>query len=312
MDDDRVSTAEDDRVSTADDDRVSIARAAAELGGEIALASFRSDLAVETKTGVLDSVTAVDRRVQREITSFFEKHTPTIPVIGEENDAPSVVPDTGPAWIVDPIDGTNNYVAGNRVWAVSIAATIDGDPVAAVTALPALGETYLAGSSRTVRESEPAGSPRIDSSADDRTDDARVRDRTMDARDCDPPRREPVGVSDRTDPAAFTIAPVFGLADEHQTALLSTTDTIVTAFGDVRRAGSAHATLAGVASGELDAAVSTVDLHPWDTVGGVHLVRQAGGTVTDLQGDRWRHDSTGLVASNDAAHETLVTAFGDR
>jgi myo-inositol-1(or 4)-monophosphatase len=54
-----------------------------------------------------------------------------------------------------------------------------------------------------------------------------------------------------------------------------------------------------------------VRANPWDTVAGVHLVRQAGGTVTDLDGETWRHDSTGLVASNEAAHDAvLATARG--
>ncbi len=51
-------------------------------------------------------------------------------------------------------------------------------------------------------------------------------------------------------------------------------------------------------------------MSPWDTVGGAHMIRQAGGTVTDLDGERWRHDSDGLVASNGTAHEELLAAVG--
>jgi myo-inositol-1(or 4)-monophosphatase len=65
-----------------------------------------------------------------------------------------------------------------------------------------------------------------------------------------------------------------------------------------------------VADGSLDATITNIDANPWDTVGGVHLVRQAGGTVTDLHGEPWRHDSTGLVASNGEAgiHEEALAA----
>jgi myo-inositol-1(or 4)-monophosphatase len=63
-----------------------------------------------------------------------------------------------------------------------------------------------------------------------------------------------------------------------------------------------------VAAGSLEGTLTTVDANPWDTVAGVHMVRQAGGTVTDLDGEPWRHDSTGLVASNGEAHDELVAA----
>jgi myo-inositol-1(or 4)-monophosphatase len=63
-----------------------------------------------------------------------------------------------------------------------------------------------------------------------------------------------------------------------------------------------------VAAGSLEATITNVDPNPWDTVAGVHLVRQAGGRVTDLAGDRWRHDSRGLVASNGRAHDEVLAA----
>ena len=67
--------------------------------------------------------------------------------------------------------------------------------------------------------------------------------------------------------------------------------------------------LSSVAAGELDAAVSNMSLSPWDTVGGVHLVREAGGTVTDLHGERWTPGADGIIASNGNAHDDLVAAF---
>jgi myo-inositol-1(or 4)-monophosphatase len=81
---------------------------------------------------------------------------------------------------------------------------------------------------------------------------------------------------------------------------------LLTAFGDLRRLGCAQLVLAGVAAGRLHAAVSTVELNDWDTVAGVHLVRLAGGRVTDAAGDRWEPGATGLVASNGRAHEALL------
>jgi myo-inositol-1(or 4)-monophosphatase len=57
----------------------------------------------------------------------------------------------------------------------------------------------------------------------------------------------------------------------------------------------------------LDGAVTDAQVNPWDSVGGVGLVRAAGGVVTDLTGEPWTHNSTGLVASAGTAHEALLT-----
>jgi myo-inositol-1(or 4)-monophosphatase len=61
-----------------------------------------------------------------------------------------------------------------------------------------------------------------------------------------------------------------------------------------------------LAAGTVDGVVTNVYANPWDTVAGVHLVRLAGGTVTDVHGDPWRHDSEGLVASNGEIHDELL------
>jgi myo-inositol-1(or 4)-monophosphatase len=85
-------------------------------------------------------------------------------------------------------------------------------------------------------------------------------------------------------------------------------EAIVERFADLRRPGSAQAALAELAAGSVEGVVTNVDTNPWDTVAGVHLVRQAGGRVTDLEGNRWRHDSRGLVASNGHLHDEVLAA----
>ncbi|MDZ7730119.1 MAG: inositol monophosphatase family protein [Natrialbaceae archaeon] len=77
-------------------------------------------------------------------------------------------------------------------------------------------------------------------------------------------------------------------------------------FGDIRRFGSAQIELATVAAGGLEAAVTDVPAYPWDTVAGVAMVRAAGGTVTDLEGEPWKPDARGMVASNGAIHGDLL------
>ncbi|ESP87649.1 inositol monophosphatase family protein [Candidatus Halobonum tyrrellensis] len=254
-------------------DRLEACRTAAERGGRLALDSFRTDLTVETKADPMDAVTEVDRAVQREVIDYLDERYPDEPVVGEEEDALKEVPAEGPAWVVDPIDGTSNYVAGNRNWVTSVAFVRDGEGVVAVNAMPATGDTYAAGADGTTRDGDPATT------------------------------------SDRTDPASFLVHPIFGRSRTERRELVAAVETAMEEFGDARRVGAAQAALSGVACGELEAAVSTVTLNDWDTVAGVHLVRRAGGTVTDARGDRWTPGADGLLASNGEAHGRLVEAF---
>lgn len=253
--------------------RIETLERAAREGGDRALEPFRTELVVETKRSPMDAVTEVDRAVQRHVVDVIETAHPGEPIVAEEEGLREDVPPTGPAWIVDPIDGTNNYVAGNRLWGISVAAVHDGEPIAAVNRFPALSDTY-----RTT----PAGVTR---------------------------NGESVSVTDRTPLEEWTVAPVFGLDRDVRDSFEAVASHVVRTMGDLRRIGCAQGALSMVAAGELDAAVSTMRLQPWDCLAGVHLVRQAGGTVTDLDGSAWSHDTAGLVASNGRAHGTLLESL---
>jgi myo-inositol-1(or 4)-monophosphatase len=261
-----------DRDGDASARREAAARAA-DAGREAAMAAFRTDHGVELKAHGMDRVTAADRESQRRVLDVLEARYPGETVVAEEEDAPSDVPGTGPAWVVDPIDGTNNFAAGGRIWCVSVAAVVDGEPVAAVTDCPALGDRYVADGTATRNG-------------------------------------DPVTTSATDDPASATIAVVFGLDAADRPAYVRVNDAVLERFGDLRRLGAAQVVLAMVAAGELDGAVSSIRLSPWDCAGGAHLVRAAGGRVTDPHGDRWHHDSVGLVASNGDSdvHEALLWA----
>lgn len=253
------------------------AREAARTGAEIAMDGFRGEFTVESKESALDSVTEFDREVQRRVATLLRDEEADAVIVGEETlpeiETRTSVPEEGRAWVVDPIDGTNNFVGGNRNWGVAVAAVEDGEPVVAVNEFPALGDTYAVASGDPWRSGRPCS------------------------------------VSERTVPEEFTINPIFGLSPRHRRMLSAYVETVAEEFGDHRRFGCAQLALSAVAAGELEAAVSAVRLHPWDLVGGIHLVRQAGGTVTDVHGERWTPTSEGLVASNGEAHDQLVDAF---
>lgn len=260
------------------DERLAVARAAATAGGERALEDFRSDLPVETKAGPTDFVTEADRAAQRAVVSEIRETFPEDPIVGEEDETPSTVPDDGPAWVIDPIDGTANYVRGVHNWTTAVAAVVDGEPVAAVVVAPALGDVYAAGADGTTRNGEP------------------------------------IHVSTTTDPDAAAVCPTLWWSRDRRDEFAAIASAVVERFADCRRIGSAQYELALVADGALDATIANVYAHPWDTIAGAHLVRRAGGRVTDVEGDCWRHDARGIVASSGELHEEALAATraGDR
>lgn len=264
--------------------RAAVAERAARAGGAVAREYFRGELAVETKRNKNDLVTEADEDAQRQVLATIRAEFPddefvceeeSLELVGPEADDPGAdlvdaVPETGPCWVVDPIDGTANFVRRTRTWATSVAALVDGEPVGAATYLPAMGDLYAAGPESASRDGSD------------------------------------LAVSHRTDPETFATVPVGYWPRERGDEFAALCGAIVEDFGDVRRIGSFQTTLAYVADGGLEAAICTTDAHSWDTIAGAYLVERAGGTVTDLDGEPWTHDADGLVASNGTAHEDVV------
>ncbi|MFC7323418.1 inositol monophosphatase family protein [Halorubrum rutilum] len=253
------------------DERAAVAERAARAGGRVAHDRFRDDIAVETK-GEDDVVTAADRAAQRTVIESIRETFPEDAIVGEESDERKTVPEEGAAWVIDPIDGTHNYVREIRVWGTAVAAVVDGEPVAAATACPALGDVYTADGDGAFRNGEP------------------------------------IAVSDVADPRRAAVDPTLWWDHDARDEYANACEAIVRRFADMRRFGAAQVVLPTVAAGGLEGVVSNLRANPWDSVAGVFMIRQAGGQVTDLDGDRWRHDSTGLVASNGTLHDEVLAA----
>jgi myo-inositol-1(or 4)-monophosphatase len=252
--------------------RAAVARHAAAKGGDVAADLFRTGVAVETKTEKTDVVTEADRAAQRRVADTIAEEFPEERVVGEEGDALKAIPESGVAWVIDPIDGTNNYVRELPTWATAVACVVDGEPVAGANALPALGDIYTADDEATYRNGHE------------------------------------VQVADTADPERATVVPTIWWDHGHRDEYARACEAIVQRFADLRRPGCAQGALGMLAAGSVEGVITNVQTNPWDTVAGVHLVRQAGGTVTDLQGDRWYHDSRGLVASNGVLHDEVLAA----
>jgi myo-inositol-1(or 4)-monophosphatase len=247
----------------------------AQAGAAVAEDAFRTELTVERKDGKTDVVTATDRDAQQAVSDRIYEDYPDATVVGEEGDAAKTVPMEGLVWVVDPIDGTNNFVRGNQRWATSVTCLVDGETVAAVTILPAMGDSYVATAEGVFRNG-----------------------------------RE-VSVSDRSDPDVFQVVPTIWWDFDRRDEFARATTGIVQRFGDVRRLGCAQAVLAMLAAGIYEGTITNVDANPWDTIAGVAMVRWAGGTVTDLEGNEWTPESTGLVASNGQNHQEVLDAARD-
>lgn len=276
--------------------RAALVERAARAGGAVARDAFRGPLAVETKADKNDLVTDADRETQQQIVHTIATEFPDEPFVCEEDiEMPGAgkdsaggtagqrtgpmledVPNGGPCWVVDPIDGTANFARGNVLWASSVAAVVDGETVAAATYLPAVQDIYTVGPDSATRNGQR------------------------------------LSVSDRTDPETFAVALVAAWSPDLSERFGTLARTVNERFGDSRRYGTLQATLGFVASGELEAAVTTEETTPWDTISGVELVRSAGGVVTDLDGNRWTNDSDGLVASNGKAHDEILAAIEAR
>ncbi|MFB6146905.1 MAG: inositol monophosphatase [Halobacteriaceae archaeon] len=252
--------------------RTDAASAAARAGGAVAAGYFRTDVDVESKSRSTDLVSTADREAQRIALAVLQDYYPGETVVAEEAGPTGTVPGDGAAWIVDPVDGTSNFLRGRRAWGTAVAGIVDGRPVAAAVALPELGDVYVAGDSATLNG-------------------------------------DAIRPSDRSDPAGATVAPLLYWPRDRRDDWGALCTALVDRFDDLRRVGSAQATLAMVAAGQLDGVVTDVRGFPWDTVAGVHLIRAAGGRVTDVHGDPWRHDAEGLVASNGEIHDALLASL---
>lgn len=255
-------------------ERAAVTERAARAGGRVADDHFRNDIAVERK-GEDDVVTKADRAAQRTVIESIRESFPDDAIVGEEEDERKTVPDEGAAWVIDPIDGTHNYVRDIRVWGTAVAAVVEGEPVAAATVCPALGDVYTAEADGAYRNGDP------------------------------------IAVTDVADPRRAAVDPTLWWDYDARDEYAKACEAIVTRFADMRRFGAAQVVLPTVAAGGLEGTISNLRANPWDSVGGVFMIRQAGGRVTDLEGNRWRHDSTGLVASNGALHDEVLAAANE-
>lgn len=116
-----------------------VAHELADLADALTLPAFRGHLDVETKDDG-SWVTTIDHEVERTLRRELRQRFPQHAVLGEEDGLDG--PDGAPTWIIDPIDGTTNFVKGNPIFATLIALSVDGEELVGVVSAPGLGTRW--------------------------------------------------------------------------------------------------------------------------------------------------------------------------
>lgn len=220
--------------------------------------------------GSRDFVTEVDRNAERVIADILLAGKSGGRMVGEEL-SPDIATD-GLVWIVDPLDGTTNFLHGYPSYAVSIAAAVDGVLEVGVVLNVPHKEMYTA---------SRAGGAWLD-------------DRRL-------------GVSRIGDPEFALVGTGFPFKDlTHLQEYQQQFARVAASTSGIRRAGAAALDLADVAAGRFDGFWEQ-RLSAWDVAAGTLLIREAGGVITDFSGRDIGIEHTGVVAGNPRIHEWLLT-----
>jgi myo-inositol-1(or 4)-monophosphatase len=251
---------------------------------------------VQTKSSLTDVVTEMDRRAEALITEQIRAARPGDAILGEEggetHGAPAAgrpdggVPAAEVRWIVDPLDGTVNYLYGLSDWAVSIAAEVAGTIVAGVVAVPLHGETFLAVRGQGAWR-------RTDSGLHSAVGSGAVEGTSLRCNRGVPLSQALVGTG-------------FGYLPGRRRVQGEVVAALLPQIRDIRRGGSASVDLCMVAAGRLDAFYER-GLNYWDYAAGALIAAEAGARVTGLAGRPPGSPMT--VAAGPGLYEQLTSAL---
>jgi myo-inositol-1(or 4)-monophosphatase len=227
---------------------------------------------VQTKSSPTDIVTEMDKAADDLVSRRLREARPEDALLTEESGASAG--GSGVRWVVDPIDGTVNYLYGMLDWAVSIAAEVDGEAVAGVVEVPARGETYTAVRGRGAWRTRAGRWP------------------------------EPIFCSTGVPLNRALVATGFGYASERRAHQAEVLVGVLPNVRDIRRGGSAAVDLCSLACGRVDAYYER-GVNAWDVGAAGLIAAEAGARVGGLAG---RPASPEMTI---AAPEPLFTGLND-
>ncbi|MBV7315166.1 inositol-1-monophosphatase [Shewanella sp. NIFS-20-20] len=253
---------------------LTIAVRAARAAGQTVMRAYHDSDKIEVSAkGMNDFVTNVDKEAESAIVYQIRKSYPDHTIVGEEN-GENRGTNNDYIWIVDPLDGTNNFVKGIPHFAVSIALQIKGKTEVAVVYDPVRDELFSAVRGQGAK-----------------FNDRRIR------------------VGQSNDLSSAIIATGFPFkARQHTESYFAMLGEVFNQCADIRRAGSAALDLAYVAAGRVEGYFE-LGLKPWDIAAGDLICREAGATVTDFTGGHNYLTSGNIVAGSPKVTSNLVKTF---
>jgi myo-inositol-1(or 4)-monophosphatase len=222
---------------------------------------------VETKSTATDMVSEMDRASERLIVSTLLAARPDDGLVGEEGSASAGT--SGLRWVIDPLDGTTNYLYGHPGWAVSIAAEDDAGVVAAAVVDPMHRDVFTATRGGGARRNG-----------------------------------QPISCSTLDDVSTALVATGFGYAAERRRAQAEVLVELLPRIRDIRRMGAASVDLCSVACGRVDAYYER-GLAWWDMAAGGLVAAEAGALVAAIDGGPAGPDAASTVAAGPGLFSTL-------
>ena len=250
--------------------RFSVAKLVAREAGVLAQSFLadRSKLSVELK-GPQDFVTEADRAVERLIVQQLSTAFPEDSLVGEEGFGNTTTVNSDAVWVIDPIDGTANFVQGRNEWCVSIGLLYHDRPALGVVYQPSSDEIYAA------RRGHGAARNGM-----------------------------PIQVSGRASISESTIALEYSPRTPIYTHLAQV-EALLSQGGEYRRNGSAALSLAYVSDGRFDGYIE-YDIYLWDVLAGLVLVTEAGGWTSDFSVEVDFRRGQSLVAGTPGIQDQLI------
>jgi len=247
---------------------ISTAIEAARHAGNTLLDHYNQPHRVSYK-GIIDLVTEMDKESERLVSEILGKAYPQYGILGEEG-SKSIEPYTC-RWIIDPLDGTTNYLYNYPLFAVSIALEKHGEITLGVVYNPILNELFTA---------EKGGGATMNGI--------------------------PIHVTDTNELGKSLLASGFPYdAWTSQRNNCNQWEQFIKATISVRCDGSAALDLCHLACGRLDG-YWELDLEPWDMAAGALIVQEAGGMVTQADGNPFSHLKRNILASNGHLHQAML------
>lgn len=246
--------------------------------GEIVKKHYRGSFELSTKRNYRDLLTSADLASEKIIIDVIRTSFPADKILSEETEKCDIHEDS--LWVVDPIDGTSNFAAGLPLHCISIAYVEQSKPTIGVVYNTLTGDVFSAnkgeGAYLTVQD-----------------------------------KKVKISVTDTEELKNALVSFDYSSIDEYRQEMREIAATLPPLVRGIRIIGATALELSWVGAGFLDAYISRGS-HPWDVAAGAMIIEEAGGKVTDWQGNPWTLESGQYLATNGKLHQELLSKIFNR